>query len=168
MITIDLTHQVFATPQVQSLILQAETEPSGGSPSISKKPTVLRQMLHALLLFFGNTYDTVYGLDTGPPLHDPVAVAVLLSNLNLSQDNAELRFDDNNQERFLVNVITDGIQGRDPVLTGQVGRTVAKAVADPKAGGVAIPRSVDTDKFWELILGCLRRADKCNAERYGA
>lgn len=165
MTTLDLTHQVLATPIVQSLILQ--TELNGGAPSTST-PTVLRQILHALLLFFANTYDAVFELDTGPPLHDPVAVAVLLSNLNHTPNPSPLRFDDKNGERFLVDVVTDGIHGRDPVLTGQLGRTVAKSVADPKPGGVTIPRGVDTDKFWDLILDCLRRADKCNAARDGA
>ncbi|KAL1961342.1 hypothetical protein VTO42DRAFT_70 [Malbranchea cinnamomea] len=162
LVTVDLTHQVLATAKVQSLILQTEGQDAAAQAT---KPTVLRQILHALLLFFANTYDTVFGIDAGPPLHDPVAVAVLLSNINSNQKAPLLQFDDNDGERFLVEVVTDGVHGTDPVLTGQLGRTLVKPVSDPKAGGVAIPRGVDVDTFWDMILDCLRRADECNAAR---
>jgi uridine nucleosidase len=150
---------MLATPKVQSLILQTDADAAGASPT---PPTVLRQILHALLIFFAQTYDAVFGIDIGPPLHDPVAVAVLLSNLNKGRKTPLLLFHDNEGERFLVDVVTDSIHGGDIVLTGQLGRTLAKPIAQPEMGGVTIPRSVDVDKFWDIILDCLRRADKCN------
>ncbi|KAK2789066.1 Uridine nucleosidase 1 [Onygenales sp. PD_12] len=166
LVTLDLTHQVLGTPNVQSLILQTEIEPVANSAA--RAPTVLRQILHALLVFFANTYDTVFGLDTGPPLHDPVAVAVLLSNLNsTSGENKQselLRFDDRDGERFSVNVVTDGLHGTDSLLNGQVGRTVATPVEHGKAG-VTIPRGVDVDGFWNIVLDCLKRADEWNTAR---
>lgn len=162
MVTVDLTHQVLAVPEVQSRILQTDPRDVPGSDS---KPTVLRQMLHDLLLYFANTYDRVFGIDAGPPLHDPLAVAVLLSNINSNLKNPLLRFDDKDGERFLVDVVTDGTHGTDPVLTGQVGRTLVKPVADTKAGGVAIPRGVDVDTFWKMIIDVLRRADAWNVSQ---
>lgn len=161
MVTVDLTHQVLADPEVQSRILQ--TDPN--DVPCGSKPTVLRQMLHDLLLFFANTYDTVFGIDVGPPLHDPLAVAVALSNINDNLTSPLLKFDDKDGERFLVDVVTDGIHGSDPVLTGQLGRTLVQPVADPKAGGVAIPRGVDVPAFWDMIIDVLRRADAWNVSR---
>ncbi|EEP77171.1 conserved hypothetical protein [Uncinocarpus reesii 1704] len=156
LITLDLTHQVLATRTIQSLILATESSNESG-------PSVLRQILHALLMFFGGTYDTVFGIDSGPPLHDPVAVAVLLSNLNGPQMAGRgdiLQFNDNNGARYMVDVITDGSHGRDIELTKEVGRTVAQKTTN-SLGGVTIPVSMDVDKFWVIVLDCLRRAEKC-------
>lgn len=49
-------------------------------------------MLHDLLTFFAHTYASVFGITAGPPLHDPLAVAVLLSNLNPSNRSPALSF----------------------------------------------------------------------------
>ncbi|EAS32896.3 uridine nucleosidase Urh1 [Coccidioides immitis RS] len=163
LITLDLTHQVLATQEIQSLILATET-------SDNSEPSVLRQILHALLTFFASSYDTVFGIDSGPPLHDPVAVAVLLSNLNDSQMAGRkdiLQFNDNDGERYIVDVVTNGSHGKDVQLTGEVGRTVAQKTAD-SLGGVTIPVSMDVNKFWGIILDCLQRAEKCKAMQLAA
>jgi uridine nucleosidase len=125
-------------------------------------------MLYELLLFFASTYETEFGLTTGPPLHDPLAVAVILSTLNPDFTNRNpaktLKFDDRNGERFSVNVITDGLHGSDIALVGPLGRSVV--ASNPT--GVTIPRAVDLEAFWGLILDCIRRADECNAARAAA
>lgn len=156
---LDLTHQVLASPTVQSRVLH-------GSANPSVPPTVLRQLYHDLLVFFASTYDTVFGLSSGPPLHDPLAVAVVLSNLNPVFANRHpdkaIKFNDNGGERFAVQIVTDGLHGKDVAITGQLGRSIA-APAETK--GVAIPRAVDLDAFWNLVLECLQRADDHNAAR---
>lgn len=160
MITLDLTHQVLADAGVQSRILNSP------SAALSSSPSVLRQILHALLTFFADTYKTVYGLDTGPPLHDPLAVAVIVSNLNplfaAAHPNHILHFEDKGSERFLVTVETNGRHGKDVSITGQLGRTIAKP-AD--GSGTAIPRGVDVTEFWDLIIRCVERADLANEAR---
>ena len=132
---------------------------------LSVSPTVLRQMLFDLLVFFASTYENVFGLTSGPPLHDPLAVAVILSSLNpvyaKLHPNQVLRFDDRNGERFDVDVVTDGLHGTDVELVGELGRS--RVISG--TNGVAIPRGVDLDAFWNMILDCLRRADECNAAR---
>ncbi|KAJ8217127.1 hypothetical protein LV164_000652 [Aspergillus fumigatus] len=159
MIGLDLTHQVLASRSVQNRILH-------GSSDSTKTPSVLRRMMHALLVFFAQTYDSVFGLSSGPPLHDPLAVAVAISNLNPTfakkHPDQALKFNDKNGERFAVDVVTDGIHSTNASETGQLGRTLAT----PMGGhGVAIPRGVDLEAFWNLILDCLTRADECNATR---
>ena len=155
-IPIDLTHQVLASPAVQSRVLH------GSDPSVP--PTVLRKLFHDLLVYFSSTYHTAFGLTSGPPLHDPLAVAVVLSTLNptfVSQRPA-LKFDDNGGERFCIHIITDGVHGHDGAVTGQLGRSVA---APAESHGVAIPRGVDVEAFWELILECIKQADHHNVAR---
>jgi uridine nucleosidase len=158
LIGLDLTHQVLATISVQERVLKA---------SISEASTAsdLRRMLFDLLVFFGSTYDTQFGM-ADPPLHDPLAVAVILSNLNPEYAQAHpdsvLRFDDKNGERFAVKVVTDGQHGSTTDVTGQLGRTIAKAT---EGAGVSIPRGVDTEVFWGLVLSCLERAEQCSPMR---
>lgn len=158
-VTLDLTHQVLASQAVQTRILHGSNDPT-------KPPTILRQILHALLTFFATTYETVFGLSTGPPLHDPLAVAVILSTLNPAFTKARpgqaLKFDDKGGERFAVSIVTDGRHGRDVSTTGQLGRSLAAPVQGP---GVAIPRGVDLPAFWDMILQCVQLADDCNAAR---
>jgi uridine nucleosidase len=157
--SLDLTHQVLASPEIQTRILH-------GGKDASEEPTVIRQILHALLLFFAGTYEKVFGLSTGPPLHDPLAVAVILSNLNpaFAQKHPDqvIKFDDKGGERFAVSIVTDGQHGQDVSTTGQLGRSLAAPVEGP---GVAIPRGVDLEAFWNLILECVQLADDSNAAR---
>ncbi|KAL2826849.1 Inosine/uridine-preferring nucleoside hydrolase domain-containing protein [Aspergillus cavernicola] len=158
LITLDLTHQVLASRSVQTRILHGGDDPS-------TPPTVLRQMLYELLLFFASTYETEFGLTTGPPLHDPLAVAVILSTLNpefaSKHPEQTLKFDDRNGERFAVTVVTDGLHGADIALVGPLGRSVVAS----HTTGVAIPRGVDLEAFWGVILDCIKRADELNAVR---
>ncbi|PWY69685.1 uridine nucleosidase Urh1 [Aspergillus heteromorphus CBS 117.55] len=161
LITLDLTHQVLATSTVRNLVRHGVDDPS-------VEPTTLRQMLYELLIFFASTYESVFGLASGPPLHDPLAVAVILSTLNPSyakkHPEQALKFDDRDGERFAVNIITDGLHGTwgaDPALVGALGRSVA----EPSPKGVCIPRGVDLDAFWAMINDCIKRADACNAAR---
>ncbi|CAL5867296.1 uncharacterized protein PFLUO_LOCUS1511 [Penicillium psychrofluorescens] len=158
-ITLDLTHQVLASQAMQTRILHGSNDPS-------TTPTVLRQILHALLTFFATMYERVFGLNTGPPLHDPLAVAVILSTLNPAFAKAHpepaLSFDDKCGERFAVSIVTDGRHGPDTSTTGQLGRSLAVPTQGP---GVAIPRGVDLDAFWGVILQCVQLADDCNAAR---
>lgn len=159
--TLDLTHQVLASREVQTRILHGSNDPS-------TPPTTLRQMLYELLLYFASTYETAFGLTAGPPLHDPLAVAVILSTLNPifadKHPDKALRFDDRNGERFAVTVATDGLHGNDVALVGELGRSVVSS----HPTGVCIPRGVDLDAFWGIILDCIKRADDLNATRAAA
>lgn len=155
LIALDLTHQVLATVPIQERVLKTST-------SQASTASELRRMLYELLVFFANTYRSRFGME-GPPLHDPLAVAVILSNFNSDYEQSypdkALKFDDRNGERFAVQVVTDGQHGRTPEVTGQLGRTIAKPTEGP---GVSIPRAVDNEAFWELVLLCLERAEQCS------
>lgn len=156
LITLDLTHQVLGTSEIQSRVLGKEL-------NSAHEATVLRQILHSLLMFFAGTYERIFSIDAGPPLHDPVAVAVLLSNLNSGSSSARpsLRFDDKKGTRYHVKVVTDGTHGADDLVKGHVGHTIATPA--PANGGVTIPCGMDVERFWEIVLDCLQRADDVNA-----
>ena len=112
-------------------------------------------MLHDLVMFFASTYAEVYGLTSGPPLHDPVAVAVVLAD----QTNEDLQFECGKGERWHVRVVTDGMHSNSSDLRGQVGRTVA-TMAPAQEDGVSIPRSLNVNRFWEVVESCIQRAER--------
>ncbi len=66
-------------------ILRRLALPSSGASSPPQQPeaappaTPFRQAVQQLLLFFAETYRTVFGFAEGPPLHDPCAVAYVLA-----------------------------------------------------------------------------------------
>lgn len=139
LIPLDLTHQVLATQEVQKCVLNAATS------------TILGHLFHDILIFFAGTYNEIFGLSEGPPLHDPIAVAVVLDNY------LETLFDDQGGERWHVQVVTGGEQNLSTSERTQVGRTIVKKAADGESG-VRIPRSVNTETFWRTIEECLQLA----------
>jgi uridine nucleosidase len=107
----------------------------------------------------------VFNITAGPPLHDPVAVAAILTGTEheipfydwdfKTADGTTLK------ERFEVTIVTDGTY-EDAKAGAQTGRTRAKML-EPGADGVRIPRGVDIPAFWRVIEECIERADVVNA-----
>lgn len=136
LIPLDLTHQAYATPKVQEMLVTG-----------AQGRTRLRIMFNELLMFFAQTYSDVFGLHDGPPLHDPLAVAVLLADH--ADPTVRVPFDDNGGERWTVDVVLEG---------EQIGRTVIVPAKD--GNGVRIPRSLDLNRFWEALESCMAKADE--------
>ncbi|KAI9703644.1 MAG: Uridine nucleosidase 1 [Candelina mexicana] len=149
LITLDLTHQVLATPKITQLLLHGENLQSYNDRSH------LRQLLHDLLTFFAATYAEVFGLTAGPPLHDPLAVAVVLCD----QPEYKGLIDTNTSEPRVLEVVTDGKHTDSEELRGQVGRTVARR-ATAREDGIRVPRSVDVEKFWSIMEECVKLAER--------
>ena len=115
--------------------------------------SAVRLLFIDLLLYFAHTYENIFGLKEGPPLHDPLAVAVVLFDI-LAEP---LAFDDRLGERWNVKVVTDGLHSDNEDERGRVGQTrISRAAGD----GVRIPRGLDVARFWEVVEQCLRRAEK--------
>lgn len=138
LIPLDLTHQACATPSVREMLLY-------GRHKNGERPTRVRKMFNELLMFFAGTYSRVFGLTDGPPLHDPLAVAILLQDH--PDEKMRINFEDRDGERWRIRVIMDGEQR---------GRTIAS----PAKEGVTIPRSLDLAKFWDTLEDCMARADE--------
>lgn len=146
-IPLDLTHQFLATTEVQQSLLYGWTGGKNG-----KKPSQVRKLFVEILTFFAKTYADVFGLTAGPPLHDPLAIAAAFM---------PALFNDNDGERFHIEVISDGDHGAsEHVREGgsQCGRTVATDVGKGNPG-VRIPRSLKQEEMWKMIDECLERAE---------
>lgn len=158
-VPLDLSHQVLATPEIREMLLYGR----GGEKSGPGK-TVLRTMLVELLYFFALTYADTFGITAGPPLHDPLAVAAVLTGLPneipFHEWDAMRSQQPEHKERFKVTVITEG--SFEAARQGlQTGRTIVEALP-PGSQGVRIPRSLDISKFWDVIEECIERADEAN------
>ena len=139
LIPLDLSHQVFATADIQQMILYGEDKQA----ATQARPTRLRKMFYQLLTFYARTYADTFGLVDGPPLHDPLTVAVILA----TSENESARIDFNDDgERFDVTVELSG---------PELGRTKVKSAQE----GVTIPRTLDRGTFWLTVDKCLAKAD---------
>lgn len=156
LIPLDVTHLVLATKEVQKLLLYGKLSTGAEMEGKSR----LRVMLVELLTFFAKTYADVFGITEGPPLHDPLAVAVILDGIV----GEELPFFDFRQERgrerFEVRVVTEGSHD-DAQKGSETGRTIVKLLPEGQEG-VKIPRGLDIGRFWTVLEGCLERAEDAN------
>jgi uridine nucleosidase len=152
LIPLDVTHMVLADKEVQTLLLN-------GKDGLQK--TTLRTMLCELLVFFAETYRDVFGITTGPPLHDPLAVATILDGL----EGMEIPFYDyaekGKRERYQVHVVTDGSHEEAQAGEKETGRTIVKLMPEGEEG-VKIPRGLDVKRFWTVLEECLEGADEAN------
>jgi uridine nucleosidase len=155
---LDVTHLVLATKDIQSLLLNGKD---------GESTTVLRRMLVELLTFFANTYAEVFGITEGPPLHDPLAVAVILDGIS----GVEIPFYDfdvrggvdGRRERYEVHVVTEGSH-EEAKAGAETGRTVVRILPEGEEG-VKIPRGLDVAQFWQVLENSLERADEVNAAK---
>lgn len=143
LITLDLTHQCLATRDVRKKLLH------GAQPS--KEPSKLRVILNEILEFFAKSYVEYFDIKAGPPLHDPLAAAVLFGYPSIYRDDGE---------RYDVSVVTDGAHSILDSVRGQVGRTVVKKAET----GVRIPRKLNLEEFWRVLEDCCARADIRNPD----
>ncbi|KUI66725.1 Uridine nucleosidase [Cytospora mali] len=172
---LDVTHLVLARQDVQELLLygadkvgldDGKTEPVETTGARIGK-TVLRTMLVELLMFFAKTYKEVFGIIEGPPLHDPLAVAAVLTGTPweipiYEYDPNSSSGNPNQRERFDIKVITEGTHDDALHRGSQLGRTVA-TLLPPGEDGVRIPRGLDIEKFWLDLEECVQKADEANA-----
>lgn len=156
LIPLDVSHQVLATKDVQELLQY------GKSRDHSKEPTRLRTMLIELLNFFASTYDTVFGLKAGPPLHDPIALAAIFEGTPYAVPFYDhKKGEEGRKERFHVLVKTEGTHEEAVMGLKETGRTVAALLPEGQPG-VIIPRGLDVPSFWKSVEDALELADAKN------
>ncbi|KAK8125289.1 uncharacterized protein PG998_001048 [Apiospora kogelbergensis] len=141
LIPLDLTHLVLATQDVNELLLYG---PNAGVKE-GRGKTDLRVMLVELLNFFAGTYSTdpqsrdAFGIVEGPPLHDPLAVAIALIGTDWEipfyDFDPKTAAGERRHERFHVKVETEGSL-EDALKGAKTGQTIA-TLLEPGAEGRA-------------------------------
>lgn len=130
-VPLNLTHKAIATERILEMVQKSAT---------LDRRSVLRQMYYELLIFFADTYKKHQGFTAGPPVHDPLAVTVLLS---LYKD--EFGIDEFPElhlkySRHKIAVVQDGQK-----------EGMFQLSADPE-NGTLIAEDIDLAKFWDLVL----------------
>nr|POE88241.1 uridine nucleosidase [Quercus suber] len=159
LIPLDLTHKFLGTRNMQYGLL------FGFGVTIVVEPTMetvstTRRLFFEILTYFSRTYAEVFGLTQGPPMHDPLAVAVIFAP-ELFICNVTASEDEGQGERFKVQVVTEGEHsGSGEPLNGasQCGRTIATLLPLGQVG-VRIPRGLEAKEIWGLLEGCLWRTE---------
>ncbi|KAH6619630.1 uridine nucleosidase-like protein [Chaetomium sp. MPI-SDFR-AT-0129] len=184
LIPLDLSHLVLTTEEVRGLLLYGPGGPKEGlKEGNGKGKTRLRTMLVELLMFFARTYSEVFGITGGPPLHDPLAVAAVLTGLADDPDHIhhahaqhEIPFCDTDltrttndayhppasRERFEVTVVTEGSYEEARANRAKTGQIKARLLPAGEKG-VRIPRNLDIPLFWKVLEECVARADEAIA-----
>lgn len=160
LIPLDVTHQVLGTAEVRhgllygydpwaSIVTKDDSHDTQVAVASGAKPSPIRALFAQILSFFAHTYAEVFALTSGPPLHDPLAVAAAIEPET---------FNDAGGERFLVDVVTEGVHAADKASVGELGRTKVTKLPMGQPG-VRIPRGLDVTRFWYLTELALRSAD---------
>ena len=126
MIGLDVTHQALITKEIFARLDGLNTEVS--------------KTLSGLMRFFAQTYNDVFEMPD-PPLHDPIAVAVLI--------DASIT-----KNRFVnVEVELNGEHTRGATVVDIYARTGGKA-------NVNVALELDFDKFWKVMLDAVEAAGR--------
>ncbi|BFZ59096.1 Uridine nucleosidase 1 [Saitoella coloradoensis] len=129
LVPLELTHTAIATAAVLERM---------GTPH-----TPFRTMLVELATFFAETYARVFGVTSGPPMHDVCCIAYVL------------RPDIFQTKLTRVDVVT---AASEPAV---VGRTVCDVWGQSDLiKNVKVAMKMDIEVFWELVLKTIERADE--------
>lgn len=134
-VPLDVTHSALVTPAVLALLGLAE--PEDGSKPLSP----LRAALRDVLLFFAESYSSVFGFAAGPPLHDPVAVFAALAPECVT--TSRVRID---------------VETCSPLSAGQ---TVVDARSQTgRPANAFLATDVDWPAFWGALAAAIAAADE--------
>jgi len=129
MLPVELTHTALVTPDVLNRI---SAELVGNTPFL--------HLVKQLLLYFAESYKTVFKFDN-PPLHDPCAVAYVIA-----------------PEMFQVELMRVDIETISELSAGQTVCDVWHQSSKPK--NVSVAQSMDVSKFWDLMINALKAANE--------
>lgn len=143
LVPLDLTHQAIATEEIQEMIQKGPRQlQSGGRP---QKRSVIRQMLYELLTFFADSYRKSFGFESGPPVHDPLAVVAVLPFYTEIVDHIpDIGF---KFTRYNIDVVQSG---------EQIGRTVP---VSEDSNGVIVATEMNMETFWSLVAQAVNVVD---------
>ena len=122
---LDVTHQALVTPEIFA--------------RLEKMATPVSKTIIGLLKFFAKTYDEVFEMPD-PPLHDPVAIALLIDRSVVKSRFANVQIELN------------GNLTRGATVVDIYNRLGEKANCN-------VALELDFDKFWDLMLQAIGKID---------
>lgn len=121
---LDVTHQALVTKEIFTALEQM------GTP--------LSSTIIGLLKFFAKTYDEVFEMPD-PPLHDPVAIALLIDRSVVKSRHVNVQ-----------------VELSGPLTRGATVVDIYQRLGEPANCNVAL--DLDFDKFWSMMLEAINKA----------
>lgn len=76
---LNVTHQNIFTPALhRQLLLSGKSDEAKSIEELHRQASPLRRLVSSAMSFFASTYESEFGFDQGPPVHDMLAVAYVL------------------------------------------------------------------------------------------
>lgn len=137
-VPLNLTHKAIATYKVNEMIYN------------EKNNSKLRELFFELFQFFAHTYKDMQGFESGPPIHDPVALMPLLEFYGWDPSSA-VGF---SYKRMDISCIDD-------VFNENSGKIIIeKEYPNDSDVGTIVGLDLNIQYFWDQIFEALNRADK--------
>lgn len=121
---LDVTHQALVTKEIFAALEQMQNP--------------LSNTIIGLLKFFAKTYDEVFEMPD-PPLHDPVAIALLIDRTVVKSRHVNVQ-----------------VELSGPLTRGATVVDIYQRLGEPANCNVAL--ELDADKFWSLMLDAIKKA----------
>lgn len=138
--SLNLTHKTVATEEIRRKLYN-ETSHTTNSE--------IRKSFYAILMFYANVYYTLFGMKSGPPVHDPLAVFSLLPFIDNDFESYGYKY-----RRRRVKIITEGIrQGESVIINQELDDDIEEE------NGMYIGEEVDTQLFWDTLILALDSAE---------
>ncbi|KAI5969470.1 URH1 [Candida margitis] len=137
---LNLTHKIIATADIRNQIYNEDDE---------TKNSPLRKAFYDILMFYSKAYAMLEDMNTGPPLHDPVAVYSLLPIVDGNCAEYGYKY----LRRKLDVVIGGPHEGESIIVNKSV------PLDESENEGVYIGESLDAKKFWNCMLEALNTAE---------
>jgi inosine-uridine nucleoside N-ribohydrolase len=146
MVPLELSHTVLVSDEVRRRLqalggsksdaLSPRPDEAKSPPSVSPFAAVLED----LVTFFAATYDKVFDFKSGPPLHDPCAVAWVVQ-----------------PSIFKTRLLRVEVECGSALSRGQTVCDYWRSTG--RAPNVQVCLGIDVEAFWDMMMACLERAN---------
>ena len=138
LVPLNLTHKAIATCEVQKTIFNEDHD------------TNLRKLFFELFQFFAHAYKDMQGFESGPPVHDPVALMPLLDFYGWDPSSV-VGF---HYKRMDISCIDDFLNEN----SGKI--IIEKEYPGDGNLGTMVGLNLNIQYFWDQVFAALNKADK--------
>ncbi|TCD69992.1 Uridine nucleosidase 1 [Steccherinum ochraceum] len=147
MVPLNVTHTAIVTKALQARLLDPDTPPTHLDEPLPKATTTLRHMLSTLISFFADTYESTFGFDQGPPLHDALTIAYAAHPEIFSC------------RRFRVDVELSGSHTAGETVVDMWNYRQCDDSWGSNGKNCLVAESLKVDTFFEFFFECVARCD---------
>lgn len=143
LVPLNITHTAIATETVRNK-MYSETNPSKCSP--------IRKLFYDIVMFYAESYRINHNITLGPPVHDPLAVFLILALID-KQDNVKDEINFRYLRRHLRVVQEGEREGETQMVNGDFDEL------KEEPNGIYVGVSANIDLFWNHVLDALDIAE---------